>query len=202
MKIRAIVCSLRVVTLALALVACGKSQGGSTTRPPAQGMPPADAVAQVPIGQMAGAMTSPEVLSTPNPYAGNPHAVMEGKALYRKMNCAGCHAYGGAGNMGPSLIDTYWRYGGLPIQIYKSIHDGRPEGMPAWGDQLPPQDIWKLVAYIQSLGGSFPASDWQHAPQGDAKGENVAPEAQSQEPASPATPIPPTVTASHQPPCH
>jgi mono/diheme cytochrome c family protein len=30
--------------------------------------------------------------------------------------------------------------------------------MPAWGNALPPQTIWLLVAYIQSLGGSTAAT--------------------------------------------
>jgi hypothetical protein len=41
---------------------------------------------------------------------------------------------------------------------------------------LPPQEIWKLVAYIQSLGGSMPAADYRHGREGDVPGEQVAPE--------------------------
>ena len=61
--------------------------------------------------------------------------------------------------MGPDLTDTEWRYGGLPVQIYKTIRDGRPQGMPAWGVALPPDDIWKLVAYVQSFGGTVSPKD-------------------------------------------
>jgi cytochrome c oxidase cbb3-type subunit 3 len=98
------------------------------------------------------------------------------------MNCAGCHAYNGKGNMGPDLTDTYWRYGGLPVEIYKSIGEGRPQGMPAWGAALPPEDIWKLVAYIESFGGSVSAKDYEHARQGDQPGEQIAPEVLEQKP--------------------
>lgn len=151
-------------------------QGGGTAEPAAH-MPPPDNVAAVPLGQVAGITDDAgSALSTLNPYAGNPQAIAEGKALFSKMNCDGCHGSGGKGNMGPDLTDTYWRYGGLPIQIYKSIRDGRPMGMPAWGRALPAQDIWKLVAYVESLGGSMPASDYQHAHQGDTPTEQVAPE--------------------------
>lgn len=92
------------------------------------------------------------------------------------MNCAGCHAYNGTGNMGPDLTDAEWRYGGLPIEIYKTIRDGRPQGMPAWGAALPPAEIWKIVAFIQSLGGTVSVKDFEHARQGDQPGEQVAPE--------------------------
>lgn len=165
--------------------ALGACQGGSTP-PPAGNLPPPDEVAAVPLGQPAGAADVPEpALSTANPYAGNPQAIAAGKALYMRMNCAGCHAYSGKGNMGPDLTDSYWRYGGTPVQIYKSIHEGRPQGMPAWGAALPPQEIWKLVAYIQSFGGSFPLTGDGHPREGDVAGEQVAPEL-SAHPTSPS----------------
>jgi cytochrome c oxidase cbb3-type subunit 3 len=91
-----------------------------------------------------------------NPLMGDPATVEEGKTLYGAMNCAYCHNANGAGLIGPSLQGPGWRYGGSPIQIYASIHDGRPKGMPAWGRRLPSQEIWKIVAYIQTLGGASP----------------------------------------------
>jgi cytochrome c oxidase cbb3-type subunit 3 len=159
------------------LSACGRYQGAGKATPPADGIPLASVLATVPLGQIAGGLGSAAVLSTPNPYEGNPQATEQGKQLYVSMNCAGCHAYNGGGNMGPDLTDSYWRYGGLPIQIYNTILEGRPQGMPAWGKALPPDDIWKLVAYVQSFGGAVPAAEWYHARQGDQAGEQVAPEA-------------------------
>jgi cytochrome c oxidase cbb3-type subunit 3 len=71
--------------------------------------------------------------------------------------------------MGPDLTDRFWRYGGTPVQIYKSIYEGRPKGMPAWGRALPARSLWELTAYVQSLGGSFPAQDYHAGLQGDAQ---------------------------------
>jgi cytochrome c oxidase cbb3-type subunit 3 len=162
--------------------ACRRSEGGSATTPPAKGFPAANAIIAAPLGQPAGQSGNVTALSIANPFEGNPQAIEQGKQLYIKMNCAGCHAYNGKGNMGPDLTDTYWRYGGLPVEIYKSIEAGRPQGMPAWGAALPPEDIWRLVAYIESFGGSVSAQDYEHARQGDQPGEQVAPEVLAQKP--------------------
>lgn len=166
-----------IIALSLALAACAGSQGGSTSGPPAAGLPTAQRISAVPMDHVAG-MTDSAALarSIPSPYQGNAQAIAEGHALYIRMNCAGCHAYTGKGNMGPSLVDSYWRYGGYPVQIYKSIHDGRAKGMPAWGAALPPQEIWKLVAYIQSLGGTYPVGGPPHPLETP---EQVAPEVEA-----------------------
>jgi cytochrome c oxidase cbb3-type subunit III len=171
------------ITLGLLIAGgCRRFEGGSATTPPASGFPATNAITAAPLGQVAGATGNVKALSITNPFEGNPQAIEQGKQLYIKMNCAGCHAYNGKGNMGPDLTDTYWRYGGLPVEIYKSIEEGRPQGMPSWGAALPPEDIWKLVAYIESFGGSVSPKDWEHARQGDQPGEQIAPEALEQKP--------------------
>ena len=146
-------------------------------------LPSAALIAAVPLGQVARRAPAGAwwLCRPPTPIMPNPQAIEQGKQLYIQMNCAGCHAYNGKGNMGPDLTDSEWRYGGLPVQIYQSIFDGRPQGeLPSWGAALPPAEIWKLVAYIQSLGGSVSVSDYEHARQGDQPGEQVAPEAQAE----------------------
>jgi cytochrome c oxidase cbb3-type subunit 3 len=122
-----------------------------------------------------------------NPFAGQAAAVEDGKRLFTQMNCAGCHGYDlGGGTMAPNLTDRYWRYGGTPAQIFSSIADGRPKGMPAWRNVLPPDEIWKLVAYIQSQGGATPAADYQAGEQGDLAAAPVRPPAGSGPGATPA----------------
>lgn len=179
-----------LLSLLIAAAGCRPFQGGSTTGPSqaANGIPQRT-IDTVPLGQIAGKPQAVAALSTRNPYEGSPQAVQEGKELFIRMNCAGCHAYGGKGNMGPDLTDAYWRYGGLPIQIYKTLEEGRPNGMPAWSAALPPDDLWKLVAYIQSLGGAVSVSDYQHARQGDHSNTQVAPEAQADAEMAPAVAV-------------
>jgi len=167
--------ALAVVSV-LALAGCDHSRGGSTVGPPVQASNAPEAIISLPLGDIAGA--TPNAASVPNPYGNSPEAAQQGQALFVKMNCAGCHGYGAKGGMGPNLTDTYWRYGGTPVLIFKSIYEGRPQGMPAWNPSLPPEEIWKLVAYIESLGGAYQASQTQAAMQGDRVGDNVAPEVQ------------------------
>jgi cytochrome c oxidase cbb3-type subunit 3 len=83
------------------------------------------------------------------------------------MNCADCHGYNLKGGMGPDLTDTWWRYGGSPAEIYKSIAEGRPQGMPAWGRALTPELIWRIVAYIESFQGTVPPELADRGRQGD-----------------------------------
>jgi len=90
-----------------------------------------------------------------SPYQHNAYSIGEGKRLYGAFNCVGCHAHGGGG-MGPALMDDEWIYGSRPENIFNTIVEGRPNGMPAWRDKIPDQQVWQLVAYIQAMGGQVP----------------------------------------------
>jgi cytochrome c oxidase cbb3-type subunit III len=90
-----------------------------------------------------------------NPFTGNAYALSEGKRLYSAYNCVGCHAQGG-GAIGPALMDHRWIYGARPDQIFSTIVQGRPNGMPAFGGRIPEQQVWQLVAYVESMSGNVP----------------------------------------------
>lgn len=154
---------------------------------------------RVPLGHVAGAIGLDLPFDVPNPLQGSHDAIEAGKQLYIRMNCAGCHGYGAKGNMGPNLIDKYWRYGGTPVQVFKSIFEGRPQGMPAWGAKLSANEIWMLVAYIQSLGGTFPADYYHQAMQGDRTGGLQAPQVAKGEHTPPVQPAPTAAAASAAP---
>ena len=85
-----------------------------------------------------------------NPLQGSAEAASAGKVLFGKMNCAGCHGYDLTGGMGPDLTDNSWLYGGKPGEIFHTISEGTPRGMPSWKGQLTPEQIWQLVTFIQS----------------------------------------------------
>jgi cytochrome c oxidase cbb3-type subunit 3 len=131
------------------------------------GLPPEGVLSRVAIGDIAGAGNNTAETNIKSPDWGNVAAIHDGRDLFVNMNCAACHGYDLKGGMGPDLTDTYWRYGGSPADIYKSIFEGRPQGMPAWGRSIQPAMIWKVVAYIESKGGAFPAALADKARQGD-----------------------------------
>lgn len=128
-----------------------------------------DVSAAVPLADLAGAQAETLAPTLRNPVGGDAAAIQRGEALYRTMNCASCHGYNGKGGMGPDLTDQFWLYGGTPVMIFKSIHEGRPQGMPAWKNMLPANSIWDITAYIQSYGGAFAADEHQAAMNGDVQ---------------------------------
>ncbi|HEX3699705.1 MAG TPA: cytochrome c [Phenylobacterium sp.] len=85
-------------------------------------------------------------------FEGNAFHIANGQRYFQWFNCTGCHANGGGG-IGPALIDQKWRYGGRIEQIYASIAQGRPNGMPSFGGKIPPGEIWELAAYVRALSG-------------------------------------------------
>jgi cytochrome c oxidase cbb3-type subunit 3 len=93
----------------------------------------------------------PEMTSTPRAYdERNAFEISQGKRLYKWFNCNGCHA-GGGGGMGPSLMDEKWLYGSAPAEVFATIMEGRPNGMPAFRGRLPEEQAWQLVAYVRSM---------------------------------------------------
>ncbi len=86
-----------------------------------------------------------------NPFRTDKRSAADGEKLFTAFNCDGCHALGAVGAVGPSLADGRWRYGGTDGAVFQSIYLGRPRGMPAFGGILPPEAIWKLVTYLESL---------------------------------------------------
>ncbi|MGH7619576.1 MAG: c-type cytochrome [Gemmatimonadaceae bacterium] len=86
-----------------------------------------------------------------NPYAANAQRASEGAKLFVSYNCMDCHGGDGSGAMGPSLQDGRWHFGGTPGDIFQSIYEGRPDGMPSWGGRIGDDQIWRLVTYIQTL---------------------------------------------------
>jgi cytochrome c oxidase cbb3-type subunit 3 len=87
-----------------------------------------------------------------NPYAGDAAAAAAGRRLFLAYNCYGCHGGRAGGGMGPSLRDSTKQYGSSDTQLFATIVEGRPAGMPAWGGRIPDAQIWQIITYIRTLG--------------------------------------------------
>jgi hypothetical protein len=71
----------------------------------------------------------------------------KGRRAYLRMNCYSCHGNNAHGaSMGPSLVGE-----AAEMDI---VYEGDGHGMPAFRDNLCPNDVSNLSAYIQSLGTS------------------------------------------------
>jgi cytochrome c oxidase cbb3-type subunit 3 len=90
-----------------------------------------------------------------SPYDNNAFAIAEGQRLFDWYNCSGCHSHGGGG-MGPPLMDDRWIYGSDPENIFSTIVEGRPNGMPSYRGKMPEYQVWQLVAFVRSMSGMVP----------------------------------------------
>lgn len=128
------------------LMACDRERRSFRDMPPA-----ATPTSLVSLSTLEPGMPRPRVTRSA-PYDDNAYAVAEGKRLYSQWNCVGCHAHGGGG-IGPALMDVEWIYGSEPENIYATIVEGRPNGMPSFRGRLASAQVWQLVSYVRSLSG-------------------------------------------------
>lgn len=85
-----------------------------------------------------------------NPFDGDMAAAAEGKKLFLKTGCYACHGHEAEGAVGPDLTDDEWIYQPTDAMIFNTINRGRPGTVMApFGDQLKPEEIWKIVEYLR-----------------------------------------------------
>jgi len=145
-------CALLLGVTVLLLAACKREERRFEAPPPTQ---PVDRVRMSPL-RVGGSAPNDAGLSPPPGYDESAYAINEGQRLFGWFNCTGCHAHGG-GAIGPALMDARWTYGSEPENVFDTIAQGRPNGMPSFGSKIPEQQIWQLVAYVRSLSGLTPA---------------------------------------------
>ena len=98
--------------------------------------------------QVAAAVPAPAAAAAP---AADPAALTAaGKELFAS-NCASCHGAEGKGGIGPDLSSANYKFGNNHDAVLSSIRDGRPGGMPAYGNQLSSAQIEALAAFCLSL---------------------------------------------------
>ncbi|HET9216224.1 MAG TPA: c-type cytochrome [Terriglobia bacterium] len=129
---------------ALALMACDYRTSPSNLPPALSAMPRGNPVTEFQPGvedSAAQPSNRPEETEL---------VIADGQRLYHHFNCSGCHASGG-GAIGPALMDDEWIYGNSAGNIFWTIIEGRPQGMPAFGGRISEEQVWSLVAYVRSL---------------------------------------------------
>ena len=141
-----ILCASLLALSALFTASCKREERGFRVDPPS-----ASRINTKKLSDLEPGRTATHV-AIKNEYEQNAPAISRGKWLYESFNCVGCHAHGGGG-MGPPLMDDQWIYGSEPDQIFATVVEGRPNGMPSFRGKIPDYQVWQLVAYVRSLSG-------------------------------------------------
>jgi cytochrome c oxidase cbb3-type subunit III len=136
-----------IILLALALSSCQREDRRFREAPPS-----ANVVNTIQVSGLHPGGPPNLTPSVPNIYEENAYALSEGKRLFENYNCVGCHSHGGGG-IGPPLMDPQWIYGSEPANIFATIMQGRPNGMPSFRGRIPEYQGWQIVAYVRSLSG-------------------------------------------------
>jgi cytochrome c oxidase cbb3-type subunit 3 len=97
----------------------------------------------------AGEKAAATAPAEPGMYIGKADAMAAGQTEY-ETSCAACHKADASGGIGPNLKGAL-KYGATPADLFESVSNGRPNGMPPFGQQLGNDKIYKIVAYIESL---------------------------------------------------
>ena len=137
-----------LLVLAALTVSCKREQRNFNQITPSNAV--AEGVQQSDIAPGHSAVRKPNA----DPYEDSAYYVSEGQSLFASYNCVGCHAHGGGG-IGPPLLDAKWIYGSEPQNIYETIVEGRPNGMPSFHGKIPDFQIWEIVAYVRSMSGQL-----------------------------------------------
>ena len=99
------------------------------------------------VAVRAQGMRRPAAAVTTPPFPlDDPEAIAEGAKRF-SATCTGyCHGKEGRVSRAPTLRGKTYE----PAYLYGRIANGFPP-MPAFQTVLPPEEIWKLVAYVMSL---------------------------------------------------
>jgi cytochrome c oxidase cbb3-type subunit 3 len=139
------------LALAPVLAAALATAGCHGTSPAPAGAPAMQSEPAATVSQLyPGGDTPPPPDPRAAQYEGNAQHIANGSHYFDWYNCSGCHFHG-AGGIGPAFLDKKWIYGGTLTDIYHSIADGRPNGMPTWRGKIPDAQIWEIAAYVKSL---------------------------------------------------
>jgi len=119
-------------------------------------------------GAKAGPAASAKSTETSgNPFAKSAEAVVEGRKIFLKYGCAGCHGMGGGGGMGKPLNDDEWKFGSDDQTLFKLVRGEIPQQtMPnTIGKSLTDDEVWKVLLYVRSVYSGDPGKiNWTVPP--------------------------------------
>jgi mono/diheme cytochrome c family protein len=141
----------RIRTLAAGLAVLALAIGVSAREETTQTAKPA---------QPSGWQLPPDAAETKNPHAVDDKLLATGRAIFRDK-CQRCHGPGGLGD-GPDAdpdaaedmnLTNPKRADRNPdgVVFYKVANGRRRPKMPAFKEELKPEQIWAVVAYVQTL---------------------------------------------------
>ena len=86
----------------------------------------------------------------------DPAVIAKGNPVFARYCSVGyCHGAQGRSGLGPALRDRVWD----PQELFGIVAGGRPGTlMPPFVENLYPEDIWSIVAYVISLGSVKPGT--------------------------------------------
>ncbi|WP_341917691.1 c-type cytochrome [Hydrocarboniphaga effusa] len=151
---------------------------GAAAAPAEASAAPASAAAEKPLDT---------VKATPkgklkNPYQDTDKEIVEqGRKLYMRTSCNGCHGGSGGGGMCPPLSNETWVYGGDDDTLFRLISEGtdalQKDGYARKGREnvvgpMPPHgaivkssdDLWKIITFIRSNYRGSEAKKYGDAP--------------------------------------
>ena len=73
-------------------------------------------------------------------------AAGEGRRLFLKLNCYGCHGMFATGGMGPNIVHAERG------DVREVLLHGEDKGMRSYKDYVSDTDITNIAAYLQSIG--------------------------------------------------
>jgi mono/diheme cytochrome c family protein len=115
--------------------------------PPAAAPPPQAPAPPAPEASPAAGTATADVAA----YMADPQAIQRASQLFRAVCTGYCHStQPTAERVAPNLFDCAWDHGGSDEEVFHSISAGIPDTqMQGFGEKLPQEDLWKLVAYLR-----------------------------------------------------
>jgi mono/diheme cytochrome c family protein len=118
---------------------------------PAPAVPPAPAAPPAPSSPPTAPPATAAGDSPVAAYLADPQAMGRASQLFRAVCTGYCHStQPAADRVAPNLFDCEWTHGSSDDEIFRTIYVGVPDTqMQGFGERLPQEDLWKLVAFLR-----------------------------------------------------